>query len=133
MKAKLILGESGDVREETVHSWKEKLPEYLEGWVPQNIWNVSETDQFFRTLLNRSLVEGSKNCTGVKKVKGETDVCFFFNTNDGKLIVIGKSAKPRCFKGILGMDKLPCKYYNQGKAWTQSRIMLQILSKLDKR
>ena len=67
---------SGDVRAETVDSWKEKLSEILEGWAPQNIWNMDETGQFFRTFQNRSLVEGSKNCM-VEKVKGESDVCVF--------------------------------------------------------
>ena len=37
IKAKVISGESGDVREETVDSWKERLPEILGGWTPQNI------------------------------------------------------------------------------------------------
>ena len=50
INAKVISGESGDVREETVDSWKERLPEILEGWAPQNIWNMDETGQFFRAF-----------------------------------------------------------------------------------
>lgn len=34
IKAKFISGESEDVREETVDSWKERLPEILQGWQP---------------------------------------------------------------------------------------------------
>ena len=37
IKAKFISGESGDVREETVDSWRERLPEILQGWHPRNI------------------------------------------------------------------------------------------------
>ena len=40
IKAKLISEVSGDVRAETVLSWKEKLPEILKGWTPQDIWKM---------------------------------------------------------------------------------------------
>ena len=134
IKAKVISGESGDVREETVDSWEESLPEILEGWAPQNIWNMHETGQFFRALPNRSLVEGSKNYTSGKKSKKRLTCAFFVNASGGKEkpIVIGKSAKPRCCKGIRDMAQLPCQYYNQRKAWMESRIMLEILSKCNR-
>ena len=132
IKAKVISGEAGDVREETVDSWKERLPEILEGWEPQNIWNLDETGQFFRALPNKSLVEGSKNCTGGKKSKERLTCAFFVNASGDKEkpVVIGKSVKPRCFKGIRDMDQLPYQYYNQRKDWMERRIMLEILSKL---
>ena len=71
---------------------------------------MDETGKFFRALPNRSLDEGSKNCIAVQNGK-----C---NASRGKekSIVIGKSAKPRCFKGIRDMDELPCQHYNQRKA-----------------
>jgi hypothetical protein len=40
---------------------------------------------------------------------------------DKKLLVIGKSAKPRCFKG-LKMDSLPIEYYANKNAWMTSEI-----------
>ena len=52
IKAKFISGEAGDVRKETVDSWKERLPELLQGYAPENIWNMDETGQFFRALPN---------------------------------------------------------------------------------
>ena len=47
IKAKVISGEAGDVSEDTVESWKERLPDILQDWAPQNIWNMNETGQFF--------------------------------------------------------------------------------------
>jgi hypothetical protein len=43
-----------------------------------------------------------------------------------KPIVIGKSAKPRCFKGISDRSELPCVYFNQHKAWMESEILEEI-------
>ena len=47
IKAKVISGEAGDVSEDTVESWKERLLDILQDWAPQNIWNMNETGQFF--------------------------------------------------------------------------------------
>ena len=75
--AKFISGESGDVREETVDSWRERLPVILQGWHPRDIWNMDETGQFFRALPNRSLTEASQSCTGGKKSKDRLTCAFF--------------------------------------------------------
>jgi hypothetical protein len=42
-------------------------------------------------------------------------------TDKKKLLVIGKSAKPRCFKG-LKMDSLPVEYYANKNAWMTSEV-----------
>ena len=41
-----ICGESGDVRGETVQSWKERLPEIVEGYEKEDVWNMDETGIF---------------------------------------------------------------------------------------
>lgn len=117
IKAKFISGEAGDVREETVDAWKERLPEILQGYAPKNIWNMDETGQFFRALPNRSLAEASRNCTGGKRSKERLTCAFFVNGSGDKEkpIIIGKSANPRCFRGISDRATLPCKYFSQPK------------------
>ena len=77
IKSKNISGEAGGVREETVTSWQERLPNILSGYSPENIFNMDETGQFFRAPLNRSLAEVSKQCTGGKKSKERTTCAFF--------------------------------------------------------
>lgn len=59
-RSKVISGEAGGVREEIVTSWQERLPNILNGYSPENIFNKDETGQFFRALPNRSLAEVSK-------------------------------------------------------------------------
>ena len=50
-----------------------------------------------------------------------------------KPIIIGKSANPRCFRGISDRASLPCYYYNQPKAWMEGSILEEILAKLNAR
>ena len=67
-----------------------------------------------------------------KEAKIRITLAFIVNATGGKEmpIVIGKSASPRCFKGI--KDKktpLGVPYYSNAKAWMDSVIMSDILSK----
>ena len=48
-----------------------------------------------------------------------------------KPIVVGKSANPRCLKGISDRSTLPCQYFNQRKAWMESGILEKVLSNLN--
>ena len=49
-------------------------------------------------------------------------------------IVIGRAASPRCFKGIADKSKpLGIPYYSNAKAWMDSAIMSDILSKLNRK
>ena len=45
-----ICGESGDVRGETVQSWKERIPEIVEGYEKEDVWNMDETGIFWHAL-----------------------------------------------------------------------------------
>lgn len=134
-KQKFISVESGDVREQMVDSWTERLPEILQGWQHCNIWKVDETGQFFRALPNRSLTEAaSQICTGGKKSKDRQTCLFFTNASGGteRPFIIGKSANPRCFRGIQDSRLLPCQYFSHPKAWMNSGILMEILSKLNR-
>lgn len=50
IKSNVISGEAGGVREETVTSWQERLPNILSSYSPENIFNMDETGQFFEHL-----------------------------------------------------------------------------------
>ena len=135
IKAKCISGEAGGVSEDTVESWRERLPEILQGWSPENIWNMDETGQFFRALPSKSLADKSRSCTGGKRSKERLTCALFVNASGGKerSIIIGKSANPRCFRGIADKADLPCQYFNQSKAWMEAEILEEILWKLNGR
>ena len=60
IKEKRIVGEGGDVPEETVLSWIERLQELTEGYSSENIWNMDESGCFFKALLDADLVQKGK-------------------------------------------------------------------------
>ena len=41
-----VSSESGDVSGATVDSWKERLPDILQGYSAEDIWNLDETGCF---------------------------------------------------------------------------------------
>lgn len=43
-------GEAGEVSGETIDSWKERLPELLQGYSRRDIWNLDETACFWKAL-----------------------------------------------------------------------------------
>ena len=53
-----VCGELGDVRGETIDSWKERLPEILHGYAKEDVWNMDETGVFWQALPDRGF--GSK-------------------------------------------------------------------------
>ena len=48
-----VSGGSGDVSGATVDSWKERLPDILQGCSAKDIWNVDETGCFWRALPDK--------------------------------------------------------------------------------
>ena len=131
---RIISGESGDISTQTVESWLERLPSIVEGYTPENIWNCDETGLLWKSLLDKGLAEKKKACKGGKKSKMRVTVLFFVNGN-GKIsmcppVVVGKSAKPRCFKGI-EKDRLPVLYHHQKKAWMDGNILNSVLARIN--
>ncbi len=73
-------------------------------------------------------------CRGGKKAKQRFTIAFIANAAGGKeaAIVIWKSEKPRCFKGI-DLSKLPVSYFCQQNAWMTGEILDVVLTKLNRR
>ena len=61
IKQMKVCGESGDVQGISIDSWKEQLPEIVEGYAVNNIWNM---EFFGRHYLIKDLEE--------EEVKGES-------------------------------------------------------------
>lgn len=137
IKQLVVSGESGDVSEETVAAWRERLVTLTQGYSPENIlWNKDETGCFFRALPDKSLADAKTACKGGKKAKIRITLAFIANAAGEKEvpIVIGRSASPRCFKGIRDKKKpFGIPYYSNAKAWMDSVIMLDILNKINRK
>ena len=131
-----VSGEAADVSDETVEAWHERLNSIMIGYKAEDVWNEDETGCFYRALPDKSLSEKKKECKGGKKSKERLTIAFFANAAGGKEqpIVIGRAAKPRCFKGIRD-EKNPegIPYYANPKAWMTTQVMTNILTILNKR
>ena len=64
IKQATVCGESGDVQLSTVDSWKERLPEIVQGYKKEDILNMDETGIFWRALPDKGFGERGKACKG---------------------------------------------------------------------
>lgn len=128
------VGEAGAVSEETVEEWvSTTLPALIDGYEPNNIYNCDETALFFKLLPDRTYEVRGKKCTGGKKSKERVTVLLCCNADGSDKhvpLVIGKAAKPRCFKNI---RSLPVIYKNSKRAWMTSAIFVEWLRLWDRK
>ena len=55
----VVCGESGDIQGEMVdsYSWKERLPELVQKYPPEDMWNVDKTGCFWKALPDKGFVQ----------------------------------------------------------------------------
>ena len=63
-----INGESGDVCEETVASWRVRIPELLAGYSAENVWNLDKTGCFWRAPPDHGFGKKGCLCKGRRKL-----------------------------------------------------------------
>jgi hypothetical protein len=126
-------GERGDVNVESVEDWKKKLPNLCEGYDQKDIFNMDETDLFFKDTSRKTFHFKGDDCAGGKRSNERITValCSSFSGEKLKPLVIGKSRAPRCFKNIK-TESLPVHYYHNKKAWMNSSIYEDYLKKLNR-
>ena len=111
-------------KDSTVDSLKEKLPEIVSGYKKEDIWNMDESEVFWRALPGKGFGEKGKGCKGGKQSKIRLTVAFFVNAagEKEKPIVIWKSGNPRCLRRF---DKslLPVIYYDQNNGCEMETIL----------
>ncbi|XP_053555972.1 tigger transposable element-derived protein 6-like [Bombina bombina] len=129
-----ICGEAKDVDQETVSQWEEKLKMLKEPYATKDIYNGDETGLFFRLLPSKTLGVKREKCTGGKLSKERLTV-FLCGNMDGRLekpLVIGKAAKPHCFKNI-DTTQLPVIWRANKKAWMTAELMSEWLKIFDRK
>ena len=120
--------------EETVEPFLQKLHKVIEekNLIPEQIYNADETGLLWKCLPQRTLVScREKSAPGFKKAKDHLTVLGCTNatgTHKLKPVLIGKSARPRCFKHV-NMDALPVIYKSQRNAWMNSEIFVEWFKK----
>jgi hypothetical protein len=122
-KSVALHGEAGDVDLEAIAAEINELREKIRSFHPDNVYNMDETGLMFKCLPNRGYVKRSevKTARGTKMMKVKDRVTIYVCTNASgtdfyPLSIIGKSAKPHCFRS----HSLKLQYYNQKKAWSDT-------------
>ncbi|UYV68278.1 K02A2.6-like [Cordylochernes scorpioides] len=103
------------------------------GYDPTNIYKPDETGLFFQLIPDRTLAHKDENCRGVKRMKQRITVllcCNSTGTDKRRMLIIGKSAKPRCFRNF--SPHFYCTYTSNSKAWMTSSIFQEWLLQFNK-
>ena len=99
-----VSGKSGEVSGETAESWKENIPESLQGYIAKKFGIWTKQVSFRRPYSTKSLDKKQKSCEGGKRFTQKLTVAFFMNTAGSKEgikpIIIWKSKSPCCFNRL---------------------------------
>lgn len=130
---KSVCGESGAVNQQEANQWKKDLEEMIQDRNPKDIFNVDETGLFFKCTPDKTLAFKDEKCHGGKLSKERLTLLVGANmdgTEKLPLLMIGKSANPRCFKNV---KSKPVEYVNSPRAWMTGSLFESWLLKLDKK
>ena len=127
-------GEKASADISSAEEWiKSVLPDLLEKYRPNNVYNADETGLYYRATPDGSLCYRHEKLSGSKKAMERITVLCCSNmtgTDKCKLLVIGKSFRPRCFKNV-NLDNLPVTYLANKNAWMTSVIFTDWLAAWD--
>ena len=132
---KSISGEAASVTPAMLSEWREKrLPDILAHYNACDIYNVDESGLFYQCLPNKTFtLPAEKASRGMKESKQRLTMLIGANmTGEDKLdpLIIGKLAKPRCFRGV---NHIPLPYCSNAKAWMTSQVWTEWIKKFDHR
>ncbi|KAL4091075.1 hypothetical protein QTP88_025816 [Uroleucon formosanum] len=135
IKFKRVHGEKASADESASNDWKvDRLKIILNDFSPDNIFNADETGLYYRATPDGSLCFKKDVLSGSKKAMDRITVLLCVNmtgSDKRKLLVVGKSLKPRCFKNM-SINKMPVHYHANKNAWMTSTIFSNWLYEWDK-
>lgn len=130
---KKVCGESADVDTSISLNYQANiLPQLLTDYEANDVFNIDETALFYQCLPDKTYTYKNEKCYGGKNSKVRLTILVGSNmsgTEKLPLYVIGKSAKPRCFKNV---KSLPVIYKNNKRAWMTSKLFEEYLLEWDK-
>ncbi|XP_065157210.1 tigger transposable element-derived protein 4-like [Atheta coriaria] len=131
--AEKIVGESSSVDQNSTTNWLISVwPNLRKQFSDDDIFNADETGLFYKLMPNKTLKFNCENCSGGKLSKDRITVMVAANmsgTAKKKLLIIGKSQKPRCFRSV---KSLPVDYAINRKAWMTSELFEKWLRDRDR-
>ena len=130
-----VCGEEKSVDPDIVETWSERLPDICRSYSMKDRFNADETGFMWKATPNQTLNLRGEKCTCGKKSKERVTVVVACNqdgTEKLPLLVIGKYARPRCFRNS-NMNLLPVTYESQKKAWMDSVLFEKWVRQIDRR
>ena len=125
-------GEASSVSLDIVETWKSSvLHSIISTFAEKDIFNLDETALFWEVLPEKTMGFRGQRCHGGKKSKKRITLLLGANANGTEKLdplVIGKFAKPRCFKNA----RLPIDYENNKRAWMTGDLFTKYIQKLDR-
>ena len=123
-----LSGESADVDQATLDDWDQRIPSVIAGYALEDVFNCDETGLNYRTLPTKSYVGAGDSRKGIKLQKDRLTVLVACSTTGERLplLVIGKSANPRCFSGR-SKQSLGVTWRHNKKAWMTMREQLRAI------
>lgn len=110
----------------------EVLPELLREYAHADIFNADETALYYRATPDATLTFKDDKVSGGKKQKTRVTVllaCNMDGSEKRRPLIIGKSKKPRCLRGV---KNLPVEYKANKNAWMTSILFSEFLSDWDR-
>lgn len=130
---KKLHGEKKDSDIPAADHWsKTVLPDILQKWNPDDIYNADETGIYYRAIPDGTLAVKSDKVAGSKKSKDRITALLAVNmtgTDKRPLLIIGKSKEPRCFRGV---KRLPVTYESNSNAWMTGDLFTKWLKAFNK-
>ena len=130
-----VCGEEKSVDSTVVDTWAERLPDIFRSYGPRDRFNADETGLLWKATLTQTLHFKGQTCSGGKNSKERVTVLVAYKKygrDKLPLLVIGKYAKPRCFRGS-NMGFILLTYKSQKKAWIDSVLFDEWLPKIDRK
>ncbi|CAK8571898.1 unnamed protein product [Lathyrus sativus] len=124
-------GESGSVDVQDMEQNLVSIREKIDQFPMKDVFNMDETGLFYRLQVDHSLA--TKQLEGRKQDKERLTVVICCNEDGSEKIplwIIGKYAKPRCFKNV-NMNSLDCQYRANKKAWMTSVLFDEYVRSFD--
>ncbi|XP_070390804.1 tigger transposable element-derived protein 6-like [Dermacentor albipictus] len=129
---KTLSGESASADTGNASAWiSTNVSTLLKDYAKCDIYNADKTGLFYEMLPSKTLEMKGQRCHGGKHSKKRVTVLLCANADGSDKrppLVIGKSARPRCFKGN---RSLPVKYVANSRSWMTRAIFSEWVASFD--
>ena len=123
IQGRQLSGEAASVNKVVVTNWKKQIPELIQAYEPKGIFNCDETGLYYKHSTIQSMVLPGDSCHGGKAMNERIILllCCSWMGEKMKLLMIGKSVRPRCLRGV-DLDMMSISYKAKNSSWMNGNI-----------